>query len=193
MLGWPWLRTAHIKQNWQKNIITFRRGKTKVQVTTQPQAIASKEATPLYAESINMLEELPDEEIDRYLKEHLKIVPLFEVDIIAAVGPYITSPERDEPDQAAIRALRQAQESLEKEMTISQRVKASQLEEVDPGTMDKPRSVKVAKELPDEEKKAMVALLTDFRDVFAWSYEDMRGLDPSYINTKFTSAQMPNR
>ena len=24
----------------------------------------------------------------------------------------------------------------------------------------------------------MVALLTDFKDVFAWSYEDMRGLDP---------------
>ena len=63
-------------------------------------------------------------------------------------------------------------------MTISRRVKASQLEEVDLGTMDKPRLVKAAKELPDEEKKAMVALLTDFRDVFTWSYEDMRGLDP---------------
>ena len=24
----------------------------------------------------------------------------------------------------------------------------------------------------------MVALLTDFQDVIAWSYEDMRGLDP---------------
>ena len=125
-----------------------------------------------------MLEGLPDEEIDRYMEEHPKIVPLFEVDITAAVGPYITTPEPDEPDQAAIRELRQAQESLEREMTISQRVKASQLEEVDLGTMDKPRPVKVAKELPDEEKKAMVALLTDFRDVFAWSYEDMRGLDP---------------
>ena len=31
---------------------------------------------------------------------------------------------------------------------------------------------------PHEEKKAMIALLTDFRDVFTWSYEDMRGLDP---------------
>ena len=30
LLGRPWLRTAHIKQNWQKNIIIFRRGKTKV-------------------------------------------------------------------------------------------------------------------------------------------------------------------
>ena len=125
-----------------------------------------------------MLEGLPDEKIDRHLEEHPKIVPLFEVDIIAAVGPYITSLESDEPDQAAIRELRQAQESLEKEMTISQRVKASQLEEVDLGTTDKPRPVNVAKEMPHAEKKAMTALLTDFRDVFTWSYKNMRGPDP---------------
>ena len=119
-----------------------------------------------------MLERLPDDEVDRYLEEHPRIVPLFEVDITAAVEPYITMPEPDEPDQAAIRELRQAQESLEREMTISQRVKTSQLE-VDLGTTDKPRPVNVAKELPSEEKKAMVALLMDFWDVFTWSYEDM--------------------
>ena len=50
--------------------------------------------------------------------------------------------------------------------------------EVDLGMTDKPRPDNVAKELSDEEKKAMVALLTYFRDVFAWWYEDMRGLDP---------------
>ena len=44
--------------------------------------------------------------------------------------------------------MRQAQESLEREMTISQRVKASQLEEVDLGTDNKPRPVNVAKEMP---------------------------------------------
>ena len=65
-------------------------------------------------------------------------------------------------------------------------MKASQLEEVDLGTTDKQRLVNVAKELPDEEKKAMIALLMDFRDVFAWSYEDMRGLDPSCTNTRST-------
>ena len=108
LLGRPWLRTAHIKQNWQKNIITFWHAKTKVQVATQQRAVTSKEATPLYAESINMLEGLPDEEIDRYMEEHPKIVPLFEVDITATVGPYIITPEPDEPDQATIRELRQA-------------------------------------------------------------------------------------
>ena len=32
--------------------------------------------------------------------------------------------------------------------------------------------------MPLEEKSAMVALLKEFWDVFAWSYEDMQGLDP---------------
>ena len=52
------------------------------------------------------------------------------------------------------------------------------MEEVDLRTKDKPRPVNMAKELLNEEKKAMVALLADFRDIFTWSYEDMRGLDP---------------
>ena len=125
LLGRPWLRTAHIKKNWQKNVITFRRGKIKVRVPTQPRVSTSKEATPLYAESINMLEGLPDEEVNRYLEEHPKIVPLFGLNITTIVGPYVTSPESEEPDQESIRELHQAQESLEKEMTISQRVKVS--------------------------------------------------------------------
>ena len=85
-----------------------------------------------------MLEGLADEEVDRYLEEHPKIVPLFVVDITEVVIPYVTNQEKesDEPDQEEIRELRQAQESLEREMTISKRVKASQLEEVDLGTND---------------------------------------------------------
>ena len=63
-------------------------------------------------------------------------------------------------------------------MTISQRVKASQLKEVDLGTNNKPRPLNVSKEMPRDEKKAMVELSTNFRDVFALSYEDMQELDP---------------
>ena len=164
LLGRPWLQTAHIKQNWQKNNITFRRGKTKVRVPTQPRAGPSKEVTPLYAESVNMLEGLADEEVDRYLEENPKIVPLFEVDVADAVSPYIVHPDdaSEEPDQDAIRDLRQAQEALEREMAVSQRVKASQLEEVNLGTDEETRPVHVAKEMPPEEKSAMVTLLKEF-------------------------------
>ena len=41
-----------------------------------------------------MLEGLPDEEVDRYLEEHPKIVPLFEVDITKAIGPYTCNESR---------------------------------------------------------------------------------------------------
>ena len=79
--GRPWLKTARIKQSWQKNIISFWQGKTKVRVSTQEQAGTSKELTPLYAEAINMLDGLADEEVYHYLAKNTKIIPLFEVDI----------------------------------------------------------------------------------------------------------------
>ena len=111
---------------------------------------------------------LADEQVDRYLEEHPKIVPLFEVDITEAVIPYVTNQgkESDKPDQEVIREFRQAQEALEREMTISQRLKAYLFEEVDLGTNEKPTPVNMAKEMPRDEKKVMVELLTNFRDVF---------------------------
>ena len=180
LLGRPWLKTTHIKQNWRKNIITFRRGKAKVRVPTQPHSGTGKELTPLYAECVNMLEGLADEEVDQYLQENPKIVPLFEIDVAEAVSPYILQPEEndEEPDKEVIRELRQAQEALEREMVVSQRVKASQLEEVNLGTTEDARPVHIAKEMTPDNKTAMITLLKEFRDVFAWSYEDMRGLDP---------------
>ena len=35
LLGRPWLKIAKIKQNWNKNILTFRKGKNKISVSTQ--------------------------------------------------------------------------------------------------------------------------------------------------------------
>ena len=152
----------------------------KVRVPMQPQAGPGKDVTPLYAESVNMLAGLADEEVDRYLEENPRIVPLFEVDVAEAVSPYIVQTEEagEEPDKDALWELRQAQEALEREMAVSQRVKASQLEEVNLGTGEEARPVHVAKEMSPEDKSAMITLLKEFRDVFAWSYEDMRGLDP---------------
>ena len=64
----------------------------------------SKELTLLYAESINMLDGLVDDEVDLYLEEHLKIIPLFEVDVAEAITPYVTHQEDefDKPDGEAI-------------------------------------------------------------------------------------------
>ena len=92
-------------------------------------------------------------------------MPLFEVDVAEAVTGYVTHREEefDEPDQEAIRELQQAQESLEREMVVSQRVKASTLEEVDLGTSDTPQPVNVAKEMQPDENMVMIGLLKDLR------------------------------
>ena len=56
-------------------------------------------------------------------KRTQRLLPLLEVDITKAVGPFVTNlgKESDELDQEAVQELRQAQESLESEMTIWQR------------------------------------------------------------------------
>ena len=67
------MRSANIKQNWQHNNLSFRRGRTKVRVRMEENATIPKNNT--------MLEGMEDEELERYLDENLRIVPLFEIDV----------------------------------------------------------------------------------------------------------------
>jgi hypothetical protein len=49
------------------------------------------------------------------------------------------------------------------------------------GTPDCPKNVKIGAQCSDEEKLKFTELLHEFQDVFAWSYEDLRGFDPALI------------
>jgi ribonuclease HI len=49
------------------------------------------------------------------------------------------------------------------------------------GTPDCPKNVKIGAQCIDEEKLKFTELLREFQDVFAWSYEDLRGFDFSLI------------
>jgi hypothetical protein len=53
-----------------------------------------------------------------------------------------------------------------------------ELEEINLGTADEPRPTFIAKALPVEAKEALIKLLHEFKDVFAWNYTEMPGLDP---------------
>ncbi|BFG30000.1 hypothetical protein CerSpe_162740 [Prunus speciosa] len=44
------------------------------------------------------------------------------------------------------------------------------------------RPISISVHLAREEKEALVSLLEEFRDVFAWSYEEMPGLDPNLVS-----------
>ncbi|KMT11045.1 hypothetical protein BVRB_5g111360 [Beta vulgaris subsp. vulgaris] len=52
------------------------------------------------------------------------------------------------------------------------------LKELSLGTPDEPRPIFVSALLTHEEEKAYLELLMEYKDVFAWSYKEMPGLDP---------------
>ena len=49
------------------------------------------------------------------------------------------------------------------------------------GTPESPKNVKIGDQCSDEEKLKFTKLLREFQDVFYWSYEDLRGFDPTLI------------
>ncbi len=52
------------------------------------------------------------------------------------------------------------------------------------GGLGQLRFVKISKDLPEEEKKKLTKLLRDFKDIFAWEYGEMPGLDPMMVSHK---------
>ena len=50
-LGRPWLKTANIKQNWNKNVLTFRKGRSKIRVSTKDKITTSRQCLPTHAEA----------------------------------------------------------------------------------------------------------------------------------------------
>ena len=126
LLDRPWVRMGNIKQHWLHNMISFRHGKTKVRVITEERIYIPQDITLLYAEGVHMLEGLANKEVDHFLEEHPTIVPLFEIDVLTTITPYVseaTNEEKDihrEPDPKSIEELWHTCELLECELAISQ-------------------------------------------------------------------------
>ena len=84
-----------------------------------------------------------------------------------------------------------AQESSKKEEEKDEEVMAEkdaqvvaeeELEEVDLGSSSQePRPISIIASLTEKEKLELVLLLKEFKDIFAWDYSEMPGLDPRLI------------
>ena len=70
---------------------------------------------------------------------------------------------------------------------------ANQLEEVNLSSTGEPRMVLISKELTGELRRTIVDTLQRNKDVFAWTYEEMPGLDASLVTHKLavTPTQKP--
>jgi hypothetical protein len=53
-----------------------------------------------------------------------------------------------------------------------------ELKELNLGTTDEPRPIFISALLTPAEEKEYLELLTEYKDVFAWTYKEMSGLDP---------------
>jgi hypothetical protein len=86
-----------MKHDWPKNVLTFWRAGRKVRIHTTkgrtPDKAPDKASAPVYAESVNMLEGLTEEEADTFLQENLTLVPLYEIDVVKEAEPYQLSKE----------------------------------------------------------------------------------------------------
>ena len=53
-----------------------------------------------------------------------------------------------------------------------------ELKELNLGTNEVPRPISVSSLLSPEEEKLYLEFLSEYKDVFAWSYKEISGLDP---------------
>ena len=58
------------------------------------------------------------------------------------------------------------------------------LERVNLGEDGEEKHVKIGTSLTKEMQERLYSLLREFKDVFAWSYQDMPGLDPDVVQHK---------
>ena len=52
---------------------------------------------------------------------------------------------------------------------------------IDFGVPDQPREIMIGSSLSSDERSGLIDLLRSYLDIFAWSYEDMPGLDPTIV------------
>ena len=79
----------------------------------------------------------------------------------------------------------ESNEEKEEEIAAEKDVQAmaeEKLEEINLGSNpQEPKPVLISSRLLEEEKSELILLLKEFKDVFAWNYSEMLGLDPGLV------------
>lgn len=214
ILGRPWLRAAKVKQDWGADRIVIRKGKRKVKLMMTSKKVIPKELRPLQVETINMIPELLEDEEDEFLNNNPSVVPVFEVDVDSILKQYVYNnnnkqeskdpiqkdqqldrdmqevlqqdldEEKPEETKEGVDAVIQAQKDYEEYLSKSTRVKEDELQDLNLGTQEDPKNVRISINLTGQFKEELQELLKEFKDIFAWHYTDMKGVDPRFCQHK---------
>ena len=58
--------------------------------------------------------------------------------------------------------------------------------EINLGTESDPRNIIISLNLTPKEERALLDILKEYKDTFAWTYEDMPGLDPTLVKHRLS-------
>lgn len=167
---------------------------------------------PMMAQSINLAEEVEDEEEDCFLAANPTIIPVFEIHVEQIIGRYVSQEESKEisgllkeevsgqekkqemakedkdiwkeetdtmdGDLAPKEAINRAEFLYDKMIKKVSRVKEDDLQDINLGSEEDPKMVKVSIHLDEAFKEDLRKLLIEFSDVFAWDYFDLKCMDP---------------
>ena len=88
LLGRPWFRTTKLKQDWETDEVVLKQGKKSIKIKMGSSVKLDKSAKPLYAQSIQLADEITDDEEDLFLQSNPTVVPIFEVQIAELMDRY---------------------------------------------------------------------------------------------------------
>jgi hypothetical protein len=57
-----------------------------------------------------------------------------------------------------------------------------QVDDINIGSEDSPRYIKIGKACTEKERKEIVELVREYKDVFAWSYDKLKTFDQNVLN-----------
>ena len=73
-------------------------GKAKIWVSTQETVATTRQCALVYIEAVNMMVGLDHEEDNQYFEDNPKIIPLFEIDVVEVLTPYLGDDDKEADD-----------------------------------------------------------------------------------------------
>ena len=74
----------------------------------------------------------------------------------------------------------QAERNYEEQVSKTSRVQEDELQDLNLGSDEDPQMVKISVKVEGQFKQDLIGLLQEFKDIFAWHYTDMKGVDPRF-------------
>ena len=173
--NWAWEGAAHLMEDSVRKIKTVKSVIFAKKIKTVESITPAKNIVFVPTESISTSVSIPVKSVcDSFLVESIKFVKN-------------SFPFNMSSDSAYLLVLNVFISEIDKDTLNNEELKHGYLEpikeETQPinlGTDDEPKMIKVGNTLTTSKKDGLVALLTELK-VFAWSYEDMPGIDTDIV------------